>query len=328
MPPKGSKKAAVAPPATPKAESGDEAAPTPGTEVKKTPRKPRAPPKAFNQLSTAVGGASLIDVTYENETLLSKELPKQGGHGHLVKFVAPQPFELVGSYMLENGLQAVILKPSAPFPFMELPAHVRNRILTLNLTPTTKGRIELTTDTKSGAVKAKEYSKEFKDKNFSTRTKHRAAVAILNKQLAVEARQILYNFKLRFDTTTTLLNFLSQIGDDARKAMSTITITNYVKATAMPCMNMLADCRNLTKITIIGGVGVNSTPQKAAKNFFTESGRLLQAIVHTASGDKDAALNVVNFGKKCFTMKEEDEMVGWDDENIETFVEEVTDKLK
>lgn len=93
-------------------------------------------------------------------------------------------------------------------------------------------------------------------------------------------------------------------------------------------MNMLADCRNLKKITIVGGVGVNSTPEKAAKNFFTESGRLLQALVYAADGDKDAALDVVTFGKKCFTMKEEVNMVEWDEENMETFVELITEKLK
>ncbi|KAG9745395.1 hypothetical protein KCU73_g7895, partial [Aureobasidium melanogenum] len=321
MPPKGSKKAAVAPPATPKADSGDEAAAaTPGTGVKKTPRKPRAPPKSFNKLSTALSGAAPVDVTYENDTVQSKILAKEAGFGQNLKLVAPQPFELVASYMLGNGLQAIVVKPSAPFPFMKLPAHLRARILKLNLTPTTnKGRIEFQTEAKSGNVKAKDYLKEFK---------HRAAVAILNKELAVEARSILYGTKLRFDNTTTLLNFLSMVGDDARKAMSTITITSYIKATAMPCMNMLADCRNLQKITIIGGVGVNSTPQKAAKNFFTESGRLLQAIVNAADGDKDAALDVVNFGKKCFTIKEEDDIVEWDNEHIEDFVEQITDKLK
>ncbi|KAH0024679.1 hypothetical protein KCU78_g4974, partial [Aureobasidium melanogenum] len=74
--------------------------------------------------------------------------------------------------------------------------------------------------------------------------------------------------------------------------------------------------------------GVNSTPQKAAKNFFTESGRLLQAIVNAADGDKDAALDVVTFGKKCFTIKEEDDVVEWDNEHIEDFAEQITDKLK
>lgn len=83
------KKAAVAPPATPKAESGDEAPKTLATEVKKTPRKPRAPPKPFNQLSTAVSGAALIDVTYENETTLSKvSTVKVHRHGQLKLIVS------------------------------------------------------------------------------------------------------------------------------------------------------------------------------------------------------------------------------------------------
>jgi hypothetical protein len=55
---------------------------------------------------------------------------------------------------------------------------------------------------------------------------------------------------LRSDTTTTALNFVSKFGDEARKAMLTITIASYVKGTAMPCMNLLVDCRNLKKINI------------------------------------------------------------------------------
>lgn len=118
------------------------------------------------------------------------------------------------------------------------------------------------------------------------------------------------------------------ISDEAWKAMVAITIAGYVKATAMPCMTLLADCRNLTKINIISGVGVNTTPQKAAKSFFTESGRLLQAIVHNAGGDKDATLNVVTFGKGCLTIKEEDEIVNWDEDQNDTFVELIKEKLK
>jgi hypothetical protein len=76
------------------------------------------------------------------------------------------------------------------------------------------------------------------------------------------------------------------------------------------------------------GVGTNTTPQKAVKSFFTESGRPLQAIVHNAGADKDAALNVVTFGKGCLTIKEEDEIVNWDEDQNDTFVEQITDKLR
>jgi hypothetical protein len=185
------KKAAVAP-ATPKAESGDEVPPTPATETKKTPRK-RATPKVFHKLSTALSGAAPVDVSFENDTVHGKVrvfkpnavtivsnntqvLAKEAGFGQTIKLTAPQQFELVASYMLDNGLQAIVIKPSAPFPFLKLPAHLRARILRLNLTPTTnKGRIELVTEGKSGSVRAKDYLKE---------SKHRTAMATLNKQVS------------------------------------------------------------------------------------------------------------------------------------------------
>jgi hypothetical protein len=112
----------------------------------------------------------------------AQALPKEAGFGQTVKLVAPQQFELVGSYMLENGLQAIIIKPSVPFPLLKLPAHLRTRILKLNLMPTTnKGRIEFITEGKSGYVKAKDYLKE---------SKYRTAVATLNKQVSALHTQI------------------------------------------------------------------------------------------------------------------------------------------
>jgi hypothetical protein len=112
----------------------------------------------------------------------AQALPKEGGFGQTIKLVAPQQFELVASYMLDNGLQAIVIKPSAPFPFLKLPAHLRTRILKLNLTPTTnKSRIEFITEGKSGFVKAKDYMKE---------CKHRTAMATLNKQVSTSHTRI------------------------------------------------------------------------------------------------------------------------------------------
>jgi hypothetical protein len=120
------------------------------------------------------------------------------------------------------------------------------------------------------------------------------------------------------------------IGDEARKAMLNITIATYQKGTAMPCMNLLADCRNLQRILIVNGVGTNSNPEKTAKSFFTEAGRLLQNIVNAAGGDKDAALSVVTFGKGCLCVKDKDEdkFVAWDEEDMDLFVDEIAKKLK
>lgn len=186
-------KAAV--PATPKAESDEETPATPATETKKTPRK-RAAAKQYTQLSTALGGAAPVDVSYENETVHGKvnklkiiaatatkatdstqALVKGAGFGQIIKLVAPQQFELVGSFMLENGLQAVVIKPSPPFPFLKLPQHIRTKIFEMNLAPTSnKGRIEVVTDGKASGARAKDYTKEFK---------HRVAMLALNKQVTI-----------------------------------------------------------------------------------------------------------------------------------------------
>lgn len=111
--------------------------------------------------------------------------------------------------------------------------------------------------------------------------------------------------------------------------MSSVVITSYSKLTAMPAMNLLAECRNLQKVVIIGGVGVKSEPHKAAKVFFGEAGRLLQAIVGQNGGDKDAALSVVSFGSKCLTIKDEDgEEEAWDEDQTEEFADAIRNKLK
>jgi hypothetical protein len=60
----------------------------------------------------------------------------------------------------------------------------------------------------------------------------------MNK-LAIEARIILYAFKLRISNTITALECVSMIDVGARKVWLSITIAGYKKATAMSCMNLL-----------------------------------------------------------------------------------------
>ena len=141
---------------------------------------------------------------------------------------------------------------------------------------------------------------------------------------------MLYNYKLRFDTTTTLLNFLTSAGEQVRRMITDITIVTFAKGTVAPALTMLADCRNIQRIHLVSGVGVNSTPAKASKAFFADAGRLISALATQRNGDKDAAMLVFSFGvKKCFTTKgEEGEVNLWDEDEIEEFKETVKNKVK
>ncbi|THW55946.1 hypothetical protein D6D19_10659, partial [Aureobasidium pullulans] len=128
-----------------------------------------------------------------------------------------------------------------------------------NLTPEHGDRVmvnKIDVVEKSGAIKAKEYAKEFK---------HRLAITILNKESAAEARQILYSFRLKFDNTMGLLQFMSSAGDEVRKAL-------------WKRHGLHDDAYGLhpTPLVVIHtAVRANSRPDKAANVFFAEAGRFI-----------------------------------------------------
>ncbi|THV70534.1 Piwi-domain-containing protein [Aureobasidium pullulans] len=300
---KAAKHAAEHAPATPDAESGDEnqAPSTPATGVKtKTPRK-RGTSKVANKLATPASGAGPIDVTYENDYVLAAPLPKAkgGGFGRTMKLSAAQPLELVASDMLDNGCQAIIIiKPAAPFQFMKLPKDIRGRILRNNLTPEHGDRVmvnKINIVEKSGAIKAQEYAKEFK---------HRLAITILNKESAAEARQILHGFRL--NPQGFVSHHYWQLGQGKHHGLYDDAHRLHPPPLAV----------------ILAAVRANSKRDKATKAFFAEAGRFAQDLVTVHGGDKDV-FEIITFGKHCFTIKDEDELEEWDDEQIEIFRNDV-----
>jgi hypothetical protein len=124
----------------------------------------------------------VIDSYLAHPQLTSAQVTPKDGFGLMVKLNAPQQFELVGSYLLEDGLQAIIIKPSPPFPFEKLPNSVRLIVMREVLTPTSNkaARLDFTSD-KQGNVQAKDFSKEFK---------HRLAIVLLNKKVSLLNLQI------------------------------------------------------------------------------------------------------------------------------------------
>lgn len=91
-------------------------------------------------------------------------------------------------------------------------------------------------------------------------------------------------------------------------------------------MAMLATCPNLQRVHIGGGVGVNADPKKAAVSFFKEAKRFLEAM-GSAHGNRYSGIDLLSFGKKCFTLKEDDGIRSWDDEECEEFVTILRAKL-
>ena len=149
-------------------------------------------------------------------------------------------------------------------------------------------------------------------------------------QVLDEARPILYGMNFRFDNTATLLQFLIQVGDKVRKLLSFVEIGLYQPKNAMNALAMLGECRALQRVHIGQGVAINATPQKAAKAFFADAGRFLESQA-SYKGDKDSALQLLNFGKsvKCFSIKEGDGGVrAWSDEEKHEFVKLLAMKFK
>lgn len=125
-----------------------------------------------------------------------------------------------------------------------------------------------------------------------------------------------------------MLSFLGCVGEKVRMLLTNIEVTQYTKPTALSMMMMLSECKNLQRVRLGGGVGVNQTPDKAAKQFYTEASRFLQ-VMGSARGDRTAGIEVLSFGEKCFTIKDDEgKLMQWDDDEVDDFTEALKARLK
>lgn len=81
-----------------------------------------------------------------------------------------------------------------------------------------------------------------------------------------EAVQIFYSIPIRLDGTSSVMDFLSQIDSAIRQRITSVFIKNYQKATARTALNVLAECKNLTRVHFDSGVFSEGDPQKARKS--------------------------------------------------------------
>jgi len=203
---------------------------------------------------------------------------------------------------------------------MKLSKEVRTRIWRYVLAPSGKldGKIEISSS--AGGLTAKAYTEELKP---------RLGPLLVNKEILAETRPILYSFHFKFTDTNTLLTFLTLVSEAVRQTLTYIEVHQYKRAPAISMFSMLSTCTAIQRLHIATGIAVNAAPAKAVKAFHTEAQRFLGAMA-TIKGSKEAGLDVVKFGRsaKAFSVKEDDEVRGWTEEEKAEFHELLKGKMK
>ncbi|KAK1060844.1 hypothetical protein LTR74_011535 [Friedmanniomyces endolithicus] len=316
------------PPKTPKASKAKvEAAPEPKPETPKksnpTPKKPKAP-IVYNTLDKVVGSPIPIEVVYEGQSDQAK-LAKAGIYGHTIKLEAPSAFSLFKTLVIAEGeyegYQAILLRPAKAFPFLKLSKEVRQR--TYGFYFAQKGVVD-----EAIVIDGKRANKEVFAKTFAEGSKHRVGLLAVNKEIYEEAIQAFYGHTLKLESTSTLLDFLSQIPASVRPRLKSLSIKTYIKTTSRNAMHFLADSRNLAKLRIDTNIFSEGDPAKAAKAFYADAYRFLENI-GAAKGDKVAGVDVLEFGKQALQYKDDKKNAKpWSNVMVEEFKELLRNKLK
>ncbi|KAF2163868.1 hypothetical protein M409DRAFT_25643 [Zasmidium cellare ATCC 36951] len=334
MPPKDSKKPKADVkkdvPATPdkqKAKAKPAAAPkTPAASSTETPKK--TPSKkatvSFNQLTSE---GSVVPVTVEVEGDSGHAIQRKANtFGQILKLSASETFSVVKTITFTSGelegCQAIIIRPPKAFDFKSLTPEVRGRIYRFYFA--SKGIVDadIVLDGKRSS------NKEVYAKTYAEGLKNRVGLLALNKEFGKEAQDIFYAHTIRFDSSSTLIDFVSAT-KTLLPRLHSIALKNYAKTSARNAMHFLADATNLQRLRIDQGVVVNEQDTaKAAKNVYGDMYKFLET-VGAVRGDKAAGVELLSFGKGALTWKDKKgEVRNYSEEMVEEFKENLRAKLK
>ncbi|KAF2772015.1 hypothetical protein EJ03DRAFT_348828 [Teratosphaeria nubilosa] len=306
MPPKSSKKAKEQTPDAPK--------------VKQEPKTPSAPKKAAPKKKEPLHFEA---VKKTGDAALA--IDEGGLYTHNITLTAPAPFDLIGTLVYTTGEyegnQAIMIRPARPFPFMKLPKELRARIY--NFYFAQKGVVGDTI-----LLDGKRSNKDVYAKTYAEGHKNRVGLLAVSKEISTEATPRLYTLPLRLDSTGTLLDFLSQLPTPVRTRLQNLTIKTFIKTSSRNAMHFLAEARNLQRFHIESGVFGDADPAKAAKQFYAEAYKFLEA-VGSVQGRKDAGVDVLGFGPMALTYKDaKKEVKPWAEAMVSEFREILRAKLK
>ncbi|QDS71414.1 hypothetical protein FKW77_003286 [Venturia effusa] len=142
------------------------------------------------------------------------------------------------------------IRDDRPFPFLKLPAELRNRIYDLALT--FPKRVTLTSGIRKHSRRQSAYrvlSRDF----MQDRGVLNPSILRVNKQIYHEAMPVFYNQPLEFVDAVALYSFLAQIGQDAIPLIRQIRIERVSilkEQTTHPAFTILAYATNLEALSI------------------------------------------------------------------------------
>nr|OQO17097.1 hypothetical protein B0A51_15550 [Rachicladosporium sp. CCFEE 5018] len=266
-------KKAVTPEEVDDDEGSSKAEPASAVKKKKEPVK-------YTALLKEVGGLPIpVDVTFMGESVQSKA-GKPGTFSHTLKLDASAPFELVQTYVANDGVyegaQVIVLRPAKPFKLMQLPKELRLRIYNFYFAP--KGEA-ISVDTKrkggGGIVYAKSYAEG---------SKFRIALLAISQEVHKEATSTFYSQPISVPDTTSVLEFLGSLPNYAKPMLRDLTIKS-VQRNPRTAFSFLQEAKFLRKLTLKSWYYHNEEPTKAATVFWSEASKMLEAFA-TVTADK------------------------------------------
>ncbi|KNG47832.1 hypothetical protein DDE82_005060 [Stemphylium lycopersici] len=207
------------------------------------------------------------------------------------------------------------------FPFMQLPAEIRNMIYGytlndpdgINLAGTFKHRRRTVqrisekcqSENSGGRMYPKLYLTEQLCKAYEDPAPLTPALLAVSKQIYQEGIDVLYGNEFIFTDSFALYSFMLNLGPVGAKHVKSVHILGWHDGRAMKaynhsCFATLAWATNLTALHIDAPMGSYRASKDGALQLYRDAFPWLEA-VGAAKGKPDAALDLLQLGENCFS---------------------------
>lgn len=204
-------------------------------------------------------------------------------------------------------------KDQKPFPFLSLPAELRDCIYELALVePEGVTLVSKTKAYRRTVARGPLYNESSRYRHYGRRWRPDAGEAMpqmtglvpnllaVNKQIHDEAIGYLYQQPIVLEDTMTLHTFIAAIGSN-RSQLTNLVLRSWGfgrgthKAMNFASLTILASCTNLKSLAFECNIGWIRMPKQLARQLYRDGHYFLEAY-GAANGAKDAALKILKLG--------------------------------